>query len=173
MGWTTERELAWLSKASDHLGSGDQQGQTPWAPVVGLGAARGWRGGASTLGSLGLVGSWPRACRARGAWHETGSWVPPGFPTPPWWQLSAISAQARLPRPAASHRGTVWLAELLAWLESWSGLDQQPSHPGDGSRCPRHGGVREHAPRAPTPRCTEACSATRLQTGHSPLRPSA
>lgn len=43
----------------------------------------------------------------------------------------ALSLHTPAP-PAAGHRGTARLAELLAWPESWSGLDQQPSHPGDG-----------------------------------------
>lgn len=164
VGWATERELAWLSKASVRLGSGDRRGESPWlrwwrgrgkrpagSPCWHSRGAResgtGRGGGASALGSLGLAGSWPRARRARGAWHKSGSWVLPGLPTPPWWPLS-------LHTPAPPARSALLpAAEMLAWPESWSGLDQQLSHPGDGSRHPRHGGLREHAP---GPRCHAA-----------------
>lgn len=62
--------------------------------------------------------------------------------------VAAVSAHTR---PA--HSALLPAAEMLAWPESWSGLDQQLSHPGDGSRHPRHGGLREHAP---GPRCHAA-----------------
>lgn len=72
MGWTTEREVTWLSKASGHLGSGDQQGQTPWAPVAGRGAGR------SSAGSL----CWDSRVAGKSGTGAEGTRLCPGEPGP-------------------------------------------------------------------------------------------
>lgn len=122
-----------------------------WEPVLaqprGQGERHGAGGGASALGSLGLAGSWPRARRARGAWHKSGSWVLPGLPTPPWWPLS-LHTPARPQRPAAGRRDA-GLAGVLEWsgpaaVTPWGRLQASEARWSQGTRS-----------RTPMPRCTE------------------
>lgn len=166
VGWATERELAWLSKASVRLGSGDRRGESPWL--------RWWRGrgkrpagspcwhsrGARESGTgrgagrlcprePGPGGFLAKSTQGTGCLAQVGvlgaAW-PPHAPV-----VAAVSAHthpARPQRPAAGRRDA-GLAGVLEWsgpaaVTPWGRLQASEARWSQGTRS-----------RAPMPRCTE------------------